>query len=215
MDQKAKKLIELHHGRINDRSFEENDVHSLLILLREHSKRNTPVREVADFIAHREKDRGLIHKYILKSRTEFNKAYKNQSYQLTVKEVFSEEELLDSINKTLNKLGFDEFPTSLSPILMLCVISLMTRIKIIIKNTAPAELEIAFEDDQISLYCNLPIPHKSGKGDIFFKFVVLSAKCAHDIFKNNDKNKPLSSSKFIIRVTVFNSQVSIKLEKVT
>jgi hypothetical protein len=58
MDSKEKFLVDEPCRRITQQTFHERDVLAPLILLREHSTAESPVREFADFIAHREKDRG-------------------------------------------------------------------------------------------------------------------------------------------------------------
>jgi hypothetical protein len=62
MDQKQQQLVRDLHDRIyNGATFTETDVVSLLILVREEA--GTHVRELADFVAHRERDRGLLWQF--------------------------------------------------------------------------------------------------------------------------------------------------------
>ena len=54
MDSKEKHLVDELCRRCTQQIFHERDVLALLILLRGHSAAESPVRELADFIAHRE-----------------------------------------------------------------------------------------------------------------------------------------------------------------
>ena len=64
VDAKEKFLVDELCRRIREQKFHERDVLALLILLRGHSAAESPVRELADFIAHREKERGALKKYV-------------------------------------------------------------------------------------------------------------------------------------------------------
>jgi hypothetical protein len=57
MDAKEASLVADLHERVVNRLFHERDVLALLILLRDHAPKASPVRQLSDFIAHREKDR--------------------------------------------------------------------------------------------------------------------------------------------------------------
>jgi hypothetical protein len=64
MDSKERLLVDELCRRITQQIFHERDVLALLILLRGHSAAKAPVRELADFIAHREKDLRALQKYV-------------------------------------------------------------------------------------------------------------------------------------------------------
>ena len=64
MDAKEKVLVADLYKRIATRTFHERDVLALLILLREHAPKGSPVGELSDFVAHREKDRGSLKTYV-------------------------------------------------------------------------------------------------------------------------------------------------------
>jgi hypothetical protein len=64
MDSKERFLVDELCRRITQQIFHERDILALLILLRGHSAAKSPVRELADFIAHREKTLGKIKEYV-------------------------------------------------------------------------------------------------------------------------------------------------------
>src|SRR5262245_13816243 len=60
MDAKEFRLVSELHTRISRATFHERDVLALLILMRPRTDDNSPARELSDFVAHREKDRGAL-----------------------------------------------------------------------------------------------------------------------------------------------------------
>jgi hypothetical protein len=72
MDTKELALIKKRHGRITAGSFDEDDVFSLLVLLRPLASVGSPVYEFANFIAHREKDRDHIRDYLDRTNSSSN-----------------------------------------------------------------------------------------------------------------------------------------------
>ena len=56
-----KKMLEHYKNVIENRSFAEYDILGFLIFIRRHlNKDNVYIREFADLIAHRERDRGIV-----------------------------------------------------------------------------------------------------------------------------------------------------------
>jgi hypothetical protein len=64
MDAKEHLLAGDLYRRIRAHTFHERDVLAFLILLRPYSVAGSPVRELSNFVAHREKDRGSLKTYV-------------------------------------------------------------------------------------------------------------------------------------------------------
>jgi hypothetical protein len=64
MDTKERWLIEQARATLEAGTFTERDVLGLLILLRRHAQLKSVVREIGDFVAHRERDRGILQTYL-------------------------------------------------------------------------------------------------------------------------------------------------------
>jgi hypothetical protein len=77
MDAKEATLIKHYHEKLNTLTFNEKDIYALLILLRAHSQLGSPVFEFANFVAHRERDRGHIYDYLLSMKSFFNQTGTN------------------------------------------------------------------------------------------------------------------------------------------
>jgi hypothetical protein len=64
MDAKEQSLVRDIHRKVTEHTFHERDVLALLILLRAWAPQKSAVHELADFVAHREKDRGGLKDYV-------------------------------------------------------------------------------------------------------------------------------------------------------
>ena len=57
-------LLPTYTNGVRSHTFDEREVLALLILLRPYSVAGAPVKELSDFVAHREKDRGSLKTYV-------------------------------------------------------------------------------------------------------------------------------------------------------
>lgn len=138
IDAKQRQLIQRFYETIQSGTFDETDVHSLLILLRETVKHGDLVRELADFIAHRNKDRGEVHHYLA------NIAIKLADKQLLtsdVHEVFTRRKIGDRLNTALyaDPLKLDPLDDTIINAVVACILSLLQNIRIVdseVKNEA-------------------------------------------------------------------------------
>jgi hypothetical protein len=99
MDAKQTGILTDLHARITAGDFGEPEVHSLFALLRDDAvgKRN-PIRELGDFVAHRERDRGRVHRYLTEMKSVLDQR-ETKGGVLRVREVFSERQLADALDK--------------------------------------------------------------------------------------------------------------------
>jgi len=114
MDAKEKNLVEELYRRITSRTFHERDVLAMLILLREHSPGGSPVHELADFIAHRKKDRGWLKKYV-QHVVDYGEALVNGSAaQLNIDAIYSPSEFYESLNVVLGSFSLPPLRADIS-----------------------------------------------------------------------------------------------------
>jgi hypothetical protein len=64
VDNKQKQLLEFYYRKFIELTFDEKDVYNFLILIRESVRGIRSIRELGDFIAHREKSKGFIKEYL-------------------------------------------------------------------------------------------------------------------------------------------------------
>jgi hypothetical protein len=151
MDAKAKTIAAQLIARIYRGSFSENDVHLLLLLLREGESAGSPVRELADFIAHRERDRGVVHGYIVAN----GRAHAAKRYsQVLDRVVFSPSELVDSANSCLRRQALPALPDAIGSDLTFCVMSLLQDVAFKVRDTefSAGRLQLGVNGAEALLY---------------------------------------------------------------
>jgi len=151
MDDKEKSLLSIFHQKIISKSFDESDIYTLLILLRPYANSKSPVFEFSNFIAHRERDRGVFHKYLLTTKKKLDNLGKENT-TIVIKPVFDELEVEISFNKIFNKYGLDNIDSESSRMILLIIISLLQKVRIVNKEgTQFGSLEFAYSQKEISL----------------------------------------------------------------
>ena len=136
MDAKERWLIEQLHTAILSGSFTERDVLALLITLRNHllplrnhREQDKLVLEFGDFVAHREKDRGILQRYLhsVQSALRGELAANGEPSSFTV---LSFESVRNSFNKVFRSLELPELDAELANQITVCIISLLQSVEI-------------------------------------------------------------------------------------
>lgn len=122
MSEKVKQAITKSLKKIEDGTFDEDTIRTLLITSREYINKEGLIKELAHFIAHPKRDKGIFHKKINSSYAKFMLT-SDQFEKLDLKNIKTEEQLNDfmlggvSVEKTEAKLfeilyfdGLDDFP---------------------------------------------------------------------------------------------------------
>lgn len=134
MDKKETQLVNDYHKKIIEYNFDERDIHSFLMLLREHTTKNTPVREFGDFIAHRNKERGLIRDYLLENKKKidniWNGSVPNEGFTINSNNVFELIQIKRSFNNFLELNNLKTFDSELIRDVVLCIMSLLQDVNI-------------------------------------------------------------------------------------
>ena len=84
--------------------FDEDTIRSTFIHIREHAISGSLTREIGDFFAHPERDRGLAHSRIAPIVDAFDRFSRGESVSITIKAI-SHRAILDDLNTNLAKLG--------------------------------------------------------------------------------------------------------------
>lgn len=163
MDAKESQLIDYYHQRIVNDAFDEKDVYVLLILLRRHSKMKSAVYEFSNFVAHREKDRGFIHEYVLDKKRIFDRLGSINA-KIVIKNIFTLEQIEASFNEVLMKIGKTSFQRDTVSDIVLCIIVLLQDVKLVDKKNRPlGSLVIGVNKDEISLLGRVSVVNGNGK----------------------------------------------------
>jgi hypothetical protein len=131
MDAKETHLVADVHQLIANRSFHERDILGLLILLREHAADPSPVRELGDFVAHREKDRGALKKYVQHVAAYLEAAARKAPAQVQIKSVYSSASFRESLNAVFDRFGLPPLSVDLSDDVLTCVMSLLQDVRLL------------------------------------------------------------------------------------
>ena len=154
MDIKEKFLIEKMHSTICSGNFHELDVLTLLILLRPHVEKKSHIMEFSDFVAHRERDRGLLQEF-LKC---FQCVLCGNSNNLNVKSVVTNKQIRDSFNEVFRKINLPEFSDELANQVTACIISLLQSVKITLPNSQTSNLAVGISSKHIELRGSGTVP---------------------------------------------------------
>ena len=130
MDAKETHLVADLHDLITSRLFHERDILGLLILLREHAADSSPVRELGDFIAHREKDRGALKKYVQHVAAYLEAAAKKNPAQIKIESVHSSAAFHDSLNGVFTRFSLPPLSADLTDDVLTCVMSLLQDVRL-------------------------------------------------------------------------------------
>ncbi|WP_378954744.1 hypothetical protein [Pelosinus sp. sgz500959] len=166
-DTKELQILKSFHHKIEQNAFDEKDIYSFLNLIKKFAKKNTPMFELGDFIAQREKHRGYIHTYLLDVKAKLDKSVK-EKVALAVEPVYSFDEIGHDINDIMALYKLSTFKDEIIGGIILCIISLLHDVKILNKKEQIGKLVFSIQNDQIVL---LGVMHGKNKIDVFFPII--------------------------------------------
>ena len=151
MDRKERWQVSRLHSQIVQGTFSEEDVFALLMLLREYSVKGSPLRECADFIAHREKDRGQVFEYLERTKNVLDNLGKISTV-LEIKPVFSLMEMKNCVDLCLTQFGLGALDERLTNQILVCIISLLQDVRLVKRDGTPVGvLEVAVSKTEVVL----------------------------------------------------------------
>lgn len=160
VDRKAHWLVAHLHEQISAGTFSEEDVFRLFMLLREYSASGSPLRECADFIAHREKDRGQVFDYLVRTKNKLEKLG-TENTVLEIKPVFTVPQLVGSINSCLVKFNLAGLDAIRANQIFICTISLLQDVALVTrKGKRVGELTVAVSTAKVLLLGNVHIENR-------------------------------------------------------
>ena len=131
MDDKERYMVKQIHAILLSGSFHEQDVLRLFIILRNQSRKGSLVEEFGDFVAHRERDRGLLKASMKCAMSALVNKTEVDFPQIKTQEIHS------ALNETFKSLGLQEIDERLANQITVCLISLLQFVKFV-----PSEKEI-------------------------------------------------------------------------
>ena len=167
---KEKALVKEIRSEIIRKQYDEIDILGLLILLRRYSSAGSATYEFANFVAHRERDRGVINDYLVKGIEEVSLALKAKPPPGGPKygSVYSFHDLKDSLNQALSMIGIATVDSLETNDILLCIMCLLQGVRIVSKKKGViGKLQLLCSGNHIQLYGSAPFEN------IFISFPVL------------------------------------------
>lgn len=142
MDAKEHQLIGDLIQRICVRTFHERDILALLILLRAHAPEKSAIRELGDFVAHREKDRGILKTYMHQVVAFAEASINGTSAQIKIESVYSPRDFYESLNAVLAKFNIGKVSIDVADDVLACVMSVLQEVRLHHNNTVIGRLAL-------------------------------------------------------------------------
>lgn len=166
MDYKEAHLLAHFHRRLAGDVFDETDVFGFLTILRQHAPARSPTREFGDFLAHRDRDRGIFRAFLLAALEQFNASSAIASSApaapadfrraLTVQPLFSEAMILADVNTLLGRLGRNPLDTVLAEPMTACIISLLQSARLVDDSgNNLGTLQAVLDEERLGLFAGL------------------------------------------------------------
>lgn len=154
MDIKEASLVKHYYDKLTAITFDEKDIYAFLILIRAVSKDQEPIIwELANFVAHRERDRGEFWDVLSRTKSFFNADGIKLGDTFEVKPVFNAQEIKDSLNSLFGRLGLASLSDVAANGVLLCIISLLHAARIMNKGgTEVGTLLFAYDSRYIYLF---------------------------------------------------------------
>lgn len=209
MDNKEKQIINYYYQKFNNRSFDEKDLYSFLMVIRRHVEDNEVVRELTDFIVHREKSTGFAKEYLDECQDIINNIGKTK-VRRKIENMFSFKDIRNGFNALFQQLGFEKMPIEIINDFLICIISLLQGVRIISSrsNQRVGHLSFAASSKELFLMGNMMIRNEGRRMPITFP--VLSVRNNYEEIKAQDsKDTPYLFDNEIMEVINVNQQLAM------
>lgn len=213
LDRKEKQLMDFYYEKFAEKNFDEKDLYTFLILVRESAKDIRCIRELGDFIVHREKSKGYVKDYLEENESVLNNLGKENN-TMKIDNIFSFKELRNGFNSLFQKNGYSKLPNETISDFVLCIISLLQDVKIISSKSKReiGKLSFGVSSKEIFLMGIIKILNKDRYVSVMFQ--VLSVNNIYEEVKPSDKyDTPYLFSDEIIEVFNVSGKMVITFPK--
>jgi hypothetical protein len=217
MDPKERNIILRIVQNLRDSNFDERDVLLFLILVREHCNPQSPLRELAHFAAHRRRNRGAFHEFIIREIARINSSATRESSTpglqfvqnaLAQSPVYATSRLRSALSDLWRDQQLGEFDSDTFDVLIFCIVSLLQDCRFI-DNTGNdvGRLLLAFNSYRIALLAQ--IIALTGEHVVFS---VISIDNKFIPFSHLDDRHAASLPNNFIRVAISEGRVIVESE---
>jgi len=214
VDKKEIQLVNYYYNKFSERTFDEKDLYSFLRVVQEEASNNKVIKELTDFIVHREKVTGYTKDYLEECKEIINNLGK-EKVRRKIENIFSFKEIRNGFNALFQQLGFEKLPLDIINDFILCIISLLQNVKIVSGslNKEVGYLSFAASSKELFLMGNMIILNKGRYMPITFP--VLSVKNIYEEITPQDKNdRPYLFDDELVEVINTNHKLAITFPEI-
>ena len=208
MDKKERQLFDYYYNKFSGRNFDEKDVLSFLLFVRERALDNKAMKELGDFVIQRENYSGYVKTFFDECQEIINNLGKGKSKK--IENMFSFKEIRNGFNSLFIDQGLEKLPHEVINDFILCVISLLQNVALVSGRSKKkvGHLSFAASSKELFLMGNMKVLHKGRY--IPVTFPVLSVRNMYEKVKpQDDKDTPYLFDDQIIEIFNSNGEMLI------
>lgn len=208
MDKKERQLLDAYYNQFAERKFDEKDLLSFLLFVREDVEDNKVLKELGDFIVHRKNYQGYVKEFFDDCQEIINNLGKGKKKK--IENLFSFKEIRNGFNAFFIEQGLEKLPPEVINDFILCLISLLQNVTLVSgsSNKEVGHLSFAASSKELFLMGNMKVLHKGRF--IPVTFPVLSVRNMYETIKPQDANDtPYLFDNEIIEVINSNGEIMI------
>ena len=208
MDKKEQQLFNYYYNKFAERNFDEKDVLSFLLFVRERALDNKVMKELGDFVVHRKDYTGYVKTFFDECQEIINNLGKGKSKK--IENLFSFKEIRNGFNSLFIDQGLEKLPHEVINDFILCVISLLQNVALVSGSSKKkvGHLSFAASSKELFLMGNIKVLHKGRY--IPVTFPVLSVRNMYEKVKpQDDKDTPYLFDDQIIEIVNNNGEMLI------
>ncbi|WP_252503989.1 hypothetical protein [Sporosarcina sp. Marseille-Q4943] len=186
MDKKEHQLFDYYYSKFAERNFDEKDVMSFLLFVKEKAQDSKVIKELGDFIVQRENYSGYVKAFFDDCQDIINNLGKGKKKK--IENMFSFKEIRNGFNALFIEQGLEKLPHEVINDFILCIISLSQNITLVSgsSNKKVGHLSFAASSKELFLMGNMKVLHKGRF--IPVTFPVLSVRNMYEKVKPQDQN---------------------------
>jgi hypothetical protein len=214
VDKKQQQLIAYYYNKFKERTFDEKDLYSFLMVVRKDTHDNLVIKELSGFILHRENNTGYVKDYLEECKHIITNLEKVKSTK-KIEDLFSFKDIRNGFNLLFSSYGFEKLSNEIINDFILCIISLLQSVALVsgTLNKEVGHLSFAASSKEVFLMGNMKTLSKGRY--IPVTFPVLSVKNIYEKITPQDHNDtPYLFNDELIEVVNINGELVITFPEI-
>ncbi len=130
LDKKQQQQMTYYYNKFTDRTFDEKDLFSFLMTVKNDVHDNKVMEELSDFLLQRENNTGYVKDYLEECKQIITHLEKSKNRK-KIEELFSFKEIRNGFNALFSSYGFDKLSNEIINDFILCMISLLQSVALL------------------------------------------------------------------------------------